>query len=448
MSRACMNAGSKNVHCQSALQRELSQLEKERDRQLKNLRHDAKQLLQQHPVDRSPSPPSGLHAAAATTRAERVRSAGQLRTASATQRDRPRNAGADLSPRGSPSRAHKSPSAAGSPSRAGKSPSKAGSPSRAGGKSTSPAGSPSRAGGKSPSPAGSPSRAGGKSPRAAGRPSSPAALLPRRKSMDVGGNDSSVSSQLKASALRHAEPHVFVTQFGSNVMLPVSTEVPGAASSFPDPHAKRPCSGVPQIIVSDEADQGLREGGSSGEGGRKTSTHHTGSSTSEEDEEKEDGEPELSQSLNLPVRRSRSNSMPSVIVLPSIFKPPPRRPSYCPPPAASSDLSVPESPRARSHSFSGIVPVRRRGSVSEQWGSISERNRPTMGNLRGRRGSVDMKNMLRDLMYGVEHKELMDPKPGAPSVSDRQWEQLKKCRYLRQPSRDNSDEDLSEDDGK
>ena len=283
--------------------------------------------------------------------------------------------------------------------------------------------------------------------------------MPRRKSTDVGGNDSSVSSQLKASALRHAEPHVFVTQFGSNVMLPVSTEVPGAASSFPDPHAapasaaaaaaaKRPCSGVPQIIVSDEADQGLREGGSGGEGGKKTSTHHTGSSTSEEDEEKEDGEPELSQSLNLPVRRSRSNSMPSVIGLPSIFKPPPRRPSYCPPPATSSDLSVPESPRARSHSFSGIVPVRRRGSVSEQWGSISERNRPTMGNLRGRRGSVDMKNMLRDLMYGVEHKELMDPKPGAPSVSDRQWEELKKCRYLRQPSRDNSDEDLSEDDGK
>ncbi|KAK7483497.1 hypothetical protein BaRGS_00025296 [Batillaria attramentaria] len=61
----------------------------------------------------------------------------------------------------------------------------------------------------------------------------------------------------------------------------------------------------------------------------------------------------VSQSLNPPIRRQRSNSMP--LVLPIIHSPPARRPSYCPEPDfnTAESLSVIESPRARSLSFSG-----------------------------------------------------------------------------------------------
>ena len=365
-SRACMNAGSKNAQCQSALQRELTVLEKERDRHLKDIEHDEKRF-KQHLADRSPSPSSRNSSAVH----ERPRSA-DPRAASATHRSR--KAAGVASPRGSPSRNGQSP----------------------------------------------PSRPGSSS------------LLPRRKSIDPAGNGSPESRRKQPVKLAE---HVFVTEFGSKILRPVSAAVEheGSPQRAPAPKGGA-CIAVPQIIVSDEADRGLKAGrGGSAQG----SASDLGGSA-------EDPLPQ-SLHLHLPFQRSRSNSMPAVTTLPSIFKPPPRRPSYCPDPP--SDLHVPESPRARSCSFSGIVPVRRRGSISEQWGSISERNRPVMGNLRGRRGSVDMGNMLRHLTYGVQHTELMEPQAGPTSVSDRQWEELKKCRYLRMPSRDNSEEDLSEGNG-
>nr|KAG5696929.1 hypothetical protein BaRGS_015893 [Batillaria attramentaria] len=65
--------------------------------------------------------------------------------------------------------------------------------------------------------------------------------------------------------------------------------------------------------------------------------------------------------------------------------------------------------------FLRIVPARRRGSICERWGSESERAKPRGAE---RRGSIGMEQMVRDLVYGVQHRELMAANGGGPGITD------------------------------
>ncbi|XP_076462754.1 uncharacterized protein LOC143295080 [Babylonia areolata] len=366
VSRACLRAGNKNAHCQSALKHELELLDKEKEHLLHSIRHEAKQFRQQF-SNYSASPGS------------RPGSSTHSRVGSA-----------------SPGRAH---------------------PDRV----SSACGSPSRDSCRTP-----------RSPRA-----SP--LLPRRQS-SAGGNRSP-ESQHKSPVIQ--SQHVFVTEIGSDKLLLVNVADMKKAAS-PRGKASEQASGdqstLPQIVVSDDA-PGTKSQGRQ----RKGITSHAPPSRSGSDSGSDVGSP-LSQSLNLPAHRPRSSSMSSVTALqPSSSRPLSRRQSTLHETSHSPDLHVPDSGRGRSASFSGIKPARRRGSITEQWGSISERKRPEMGSLKGRRGSVDMENLLRDLSFGVQHSELLSPVEQGPPVSDQLWEQLKKCRYLRVPSRDGSEGEDGQD---
>lgn len=168
--------------------------------------------------------------------------------------------------------------------------------------------------------------------------------------------------------------------------------------------------------------------------GRRGSLSNTGSSSSlASDSGSEKG---LNSHLPPLRQRPRSNSLP-VIDLPPLTLT--RRPW----PNGSPDvhqtpkgLQVVDTPRSRSSSFTGIVPARRRKSITEQWGSLSERQKY----VPKRRGSIDIGNLVRDLSFGVEHKELMEPEY-TTSISDEQWKDLRKCRYLRLPEDNNSQSD-------
>ncbi|KAL8598581.1 hypothetical protein ACOMHN_013464 [Nucella lapillus] len=191
-------------------------------------------------------------------------------------------------------------------------------------------------------------------------------------------------------------------------------------------------SGVPQIVVSNAT--GQKRKGSMAPKRRGSIQRGASPAQPGSDSGSDTGASPLSLSLNFPPNRSRSNSLaagsPGGLL---------RRHTHLPDQSPSgASLGPADDPRSRSSSFSGIEPARRRGSIMEQWGSISERNK---GGFKGRRGSVDMENFLRDLSFGVQHSELMQTSPGkARSVSDQQWEELRKCR-----SKDNSAEDISEE---
>ncbi|KAK7100535.1 uncharacterized protein [Littorina saxatilis] len=438
VSRNCVNATNRNAFCKTTLQKELDVLEKERARQLKSIHHEAKQF-RQHVGNRSPSPGSPgsrrpVSAALSISNGSKSNSLSPLRHSMASSAKEERDTSGQNSPDASS-------------------------------RSTSPSGS----------------------------------LLTRRKPANSTRPENSKTHEPQ---VRQGE-HVFITHVGSNVLQPVGEEELNALQQQtrlrPTAVNVEHCNveklnalqqqqqtrlrltavivehcNVPQIVVSDETDRPLSAAtrelpqkaaetkGGGGGGGEmmnqpqekekipatlsREDQRKTQRSVSEESGSKKASDLHTSPSLDLPVQRPRRNSMSQIHVLPSIFEKPKRRPSYCPDPSTlSSELLLPESPRARSSSFSGITPARRRGSIVETWGSVSECNKPLFGHSRGRRTSVDLSNMVRDLMFGVQHAELMagGGRRASKSLTEKEWQELKKCRYLRMPSRDNSEEDLS-----
>lgn len=132
--------------------------------------------------------------------------------------------------------------------------------------------------------------------------------------------------------------------------------------------------------------------------------------------------------LELRYQRSRSNSVPAVIPL----QPPPRparRASYCPEPLR--DLDTMTSPRSRSSSVSMFVAPKRRGSLSESRDLTAERE----PGKSSRRRSVQLDRMLRNLTFGLRCRELDYPEE-RKGIDPKDWEELKNCRYLRVPGRD------------
>nr|KAG5696930.1 hypothetical protein BaRGS_015894 [Batillaria attramentaria] len=146
-------------------------------------------------------------------------------------------------------------------------------------------------------------------------------------------------------------------------------------------------------------------------------------------------------SPSLSARRSRSNSVTGAHLAPHT---PLRRISVCPLMTRSRDgLHVPDTHRERSSSFShGIVPVRRRGSICERFGSVSERELARGTDHERRESITNMEHMIRDLNYGIQHRELLHGKEeNQTTVSPQLWQELKGCRYLRMPSRDHSEDE-------
>ncbi|KAL8614478.1 hypothetical protein ACOMHN_067640 [Nucella lapillus] len=262
-------------------------------------------------------------------------------------------------------------------------------------------------------------------------------LLPQRKCRSAAF--SSFGSPRRSSLPGNVE--VTVTELKSKILQSSSAVNKLSASSWQNVHVN-----VPEIVVSDEASPEEQLTIQKKATSPKTSASDSPSSGSDSGSANDPFTPPSL--LNPPRERPRSSSVPT-IVLPASFKPPSPRPSYTPSDSDSSYhlLLARSSPR---DGFSGIVPARRRGSIPERWGSLSERVRPSR--IQGRRRSVDMDRVVRDLRYGVLNRELLraaksrSPSPPGSARSaelDRRWEGLRECRYLRIPSRHASDEEVS-----
>jgi hypothetical protein len=87
----------------------------------------------------------------------------------------------------------------------------------------------------------------------------------------------------------------------------------------------------------------------------------------------------------------------------------------------------------------------KRGSIAELWGSESERKRSQLrGGLMGRRGSMEMQTAFRQLQMLAELQYRQDEEEERTHITDQQWEELKRCRYLRIPDRDKQEAEAAD----
>ncbi|XP_012938344.1 serine/arginine repetitive matrix protein 1 [Aplysia californica] len=135
-----------------------------------------------------------------------------------------------------------------------------------------------------------------------------------------------------------------------------------------------------------------------------------------------------SSSLSVPVRRGRSNSVPS------LPPPPPHLQALAKKQSSfSTDAELDVVPiRTRGRSSSICVPYYAHLKDAPRRDSLLRKYTARRGSYR--RTSFTIQEIISDISKGINHMDLFGSYNKRTGVSPEEWEKLKQCRYLRMPS--------------